>query len=871
MFGVHMLLHVAIFLFFWALSDFLYNFSEPVGIIAHDCVIALLVVYTALSISPLIFISFPYHTALTPPLRGGVALILLTIRYVRGCLSGFSTPSCSFLKHFEGIRFNRAHFLVDQADSQAEQLDHDAMQWLFKEDDFSDDSMDTFLEALPGYIHSHLTGPRSAVQSTASYILQRIRDHFLTCATSYSLSDEACVARVSACVNSLRLIFKYVGKHPAGGGEETLQKTYMEDLIRSLNTLCDGEDRKVALRASCVRCLAFQCFVSHHATLDQPFPDHIHPLYSFICHEDDRESTRQPSNGALSAETHNNQHSHESRRKWEILLHDGPLVNLTLLAQTILSHEHIHPENLSLCWKALETLLKEFNIARMNVSEPTLKRFYNVLHKAREHVQVDHRGFRVTPLVETLDTVARGQHLSMVFLGHPKYYGRADVVFGKDQLRNSDLMEAFAFCLPGYISTITEEERRTFMEHMVCDDGLWTSLQVNLWNAVQLESPIPDKLRIFEACCAVIDAMFVALDDSDEVDWRAPDFGSLAQHFEIFIASCFQGTFVGRATGFRVGLIKLRFCKAVLTRFHKEVLNNEGAVSLRSQWDVASLARVFFTLEVGNDEDRVFWKSFTDGGHIDAEFMIKVRDMLDTAICDGPLLNFCKLGHLVVTAVPFAGSGLEPADIEKVQTLQETLLVDERLPLKFASAEVWKELSRLRGEVDNTLKRSVDKEKDMLDRLLRMIDDANSRNPYYSSQQPPPSPTEQSADTPSPDDGTSPHGSPYPQTTVHDRIPSRVVKPIDIVPQPIPPVHPGSTYIRKASRHSTMPVYFPARREGSGIATDAGSLARTRVLTGQPSMLFEDPDPLLPDGSVGGSSDGGQPISAVTVARDGIA
>ena len=458
----------------------------------------------------------------------------------------------------------------------------------------------------------------------------------------------------------------------------------------------------MALRASCVRGLAFQGLVSHLTTPEQPFPDHLNPLYSFICEEDNRESTRQPGNGALSASTHNSQPSDKSKEKWDRPLHDGPLVNLTLLAQAILLHEHIHPESLSLCWKALETLLMELSIARMKVLDLTLALFNRVLKQAREHVQVDHRGFRVTPLVETLDTVSRGLHLSMVFLNHPKYYGRADVVFGKDQLRNSDLMEAFAFCLPGYISAISQEKRREFMERMVCDDGLWTSLQVNLWNVTQLEIPIPDKLRIFEACCNVTDAMFDALEGSNKVDWRAPDFGSLAQHFEIFIAKCFHGIFVGRATGFRVGLIKLRFCKAVLTEFHKELLSTQGTVSLRSQWDVASLSRVFFTLGVGNDEDMEYWKSFTDGGQIGAdyaEFMIKAQDMLDRAIRDGPLLNFYKLGHLVVTAVPFAGSGLEPVDIKKVQALQETLLRDEHLPLKCASAEVWKKLSRLRREV----------------------------------------------------------------------------------------------------------------------------------------------------------------------------
>jgi hypothetical protein len=59
-------------------------------------------------------------------------------------------------------------------------------------------------------------------------------------------------------------------------------------------------------------------------------------------------------------------------------------------------------------------------------------------------------GFRITPLLEILDTVARGRRLLMVFSGHPKYHSRADVVFGKEYLRNGDLLEAFAHCLPDF-------------------------------------------------------------------------------------------------------------------------------------------------------------------------------------------------------------------------------------------------------------------------------------------------------------------------------------------------------------------------------------------------------------------------------------
>jgi hypothetical protein len=62
-----------------------------------------------------------------------------------------------FSSLFQGHPFRQSTFL-EKANSRAKQLDHYAMQWLFTGDDFSDDSMDTFLEALPGYIHSvHFT------------------------------------------------------------------------------------------------------------------------------------------------------------------------------------------------------------------------------------------------------------------------------------------------------------------------------------------------------------------------------------------------------------------------------------------------------------------------------------------------------------------------------------------------------------------------------------------------------------------------------------------------------------------------------------------------------------------------------------------
>ena len=143
------------------------------------------------------------------------------------------------------------------------------------------------------------------------------------------------------------------------------------------------------------------------------------------------------------------------------------------------------------------------------------------------------------------------------------------------------------------------------------------------------------------------------------------------------MTNCFQGTFVSRATGFRVGLIKSRFCKVVLTQFMHEV-DIQVALVFRSQWDVAALARVFYTLGVGNEE--VFWKQFVDGGQIGAEFMAKAHGTLDMAVRDGLLLNFVKLGHLATTAVPFEGSDLEDGEFGKLVDLLQKMRDDSALP-----------------------------------------------------------------------------------------------------------------------------------------------------------------------------------------------
>ena len=62
--GVPLLLHLAVFFFFYALSEWLLSINVPVGTTARYCLVALSAVYMALSVLPLIVRNAPYRTAL---------------------------------------------------------------------------------------------------------------------------------------------------------------------------------------------------------------------------------------------------------------------------------------------------------------------------------------------------------------------------------------------------------------------------------------------------------------------------------------------------------------------------------------------------------------------------------------------------------------------------------------------------------------------------------------------------------------------------------------------------------------------------------------------------------------------------------------
>ena len=300
MYGTHVLLHMSVFLFFWALSDFFYTVDRLFGLVARYALVIALIVYVLLSISPLISGDSPYNTPMTPLLRTGYITLRIVIRSPLWIPKWYRSQPFDItgLKYYKYMHFDRARLYSIMAETWAEKLEPYAMKWLFTEDDFSDDDMDKFLESLPGYMSSsHTMKGQLDHYLTSNHVSSRIKDHFISCATSVELSDEARIARMSSCAKALLRISQYSRKCKAESSvlelkkELRSQETYNQGLMDHCQMLCGMDDPMIARRASCIRALALQDFLSQLIaqdirTPDRPsFPISLVPMYKFFFSE----------------------------------------------------------------------------------------------------------------------------------------------------------------------------------------------------------------------------------------------------------------------------------------------------------------------------------------------------------------------------------------------------------------------------------------------------------------------------------------------------------------------------------------------------------------------------------------------------------
>ncbi|KAI9454503.1 hypothetical protein F5148DRAFT_426246 [Russula earlei] len=94
--SIPVLLHISVFLFFFAFSEFLRTINHTVGVVARCCVTILLSAYLVLSALPLVVSSSPYQTALTTPLRPCFIFLRFIVRFPLQAMKGLPPIVSSF-------------------------------------------------------------------------------------------------------------------------------------------------------------------------------------------------------------------------------------------------------------------------------------------------------------------------------------------------------------------------------------------------------------------------------------------------------------------------------------------------------------------------------------------------------------------------------------------------------------------------------------------------------------------------------------------------------------------------------------------------------------------------------------------------------
>jgi hypothetical protein len=706
-YGVPVLLHVSVFLFFYALSEWFYPINVAVGATARYSLVALLTVYLVLSVLPLIARNAPYQTALTTPLQACVSLIQLSYivlhRLVWPSSRDNEVQRVSGL--FRSLNFDRARALTKEVKKKerVSELDRSTIQWLIQELD--EDNMDNFLSGLPGYIHSPLVDKKLVVKGLiADMVPARIREHVTTCLRSVELSQEESMSRASICISSLQLIFETAANLNIG---QYWQTGLGNDGIRAILEYFQPlrYDSSMALRALCIRCLVIREFLLPNANLDagklraKTLPSHLMPIYRVIFVWKTTDIAQWSHlDGILTSTRY---HFPGNEEMWMDVLYDGPLINLAVLAHGLLSRASeggLGDVNLDMAWKTFETLLKSLGLAQVQVSAPARARFNEVLLKARAGNSGYARGrAQITTLLKMLEIVNSGLHLAEAFAYTPKPMltpRQIEAIFGPEQLRNGELLEAFAACLPRLVNASTPESSKNFMEHLILEGRLWEQLHFNLIKCLDMQVPFPDKLRIIMIFFDIFDVAFEVLKESS-IDWRSPDLDLLYGHLQEFQKDVAPGMFIGRVVYFRSAVFQGQFCHALLAQFAKQ--RSHGEPLMRHL--LPSLSTLVGLLGAGTQEDTEKLTHRTLRSSRTSPDMVKANATLNVILRDGPLSNFFILGTTILEAIVSKASDVTLGDIKKLWKLFERMLNTQHLSLADASAEKWAIFDHLRATV----------------------------------------------------------------------------------------------------------------------------------------------------------------------------
>jgi len=455
----------------------------------------------------------------------------------------------------------------------------------------------------------------------------------------------------------------------------------------------------------CVRGLVIGEFLGsfdhQDATLDaeelltKKFPDYLKPIYRSIRVWTTTEIAQSSHPTSISQTT--GYSPPDDREVWTTVLYDGPLINLAVLANGVLSCSNDEGVNFDIAWKTLETLLKLHGPAQVRMSDQARTRFTQVVNKAHARVKSYERGRApISPLLDILDIIVSGLRLTEVLACAPKLPPRQiRAVFGREQLRNSELLEAFATCLPQHVTRNDPEISKNFMERLILEDKLWENLHGSLSDCLHPQVQFQDKLRTTTAVFDILDVTFMTLKDSSAIDWQSPGLDLLFRSLTEFVRTMVidPDLHVKKIASSHVAFASIQFCHAVLAQFSMQCGPGEPFI-VRS---LNALSIVAWVLGLGSQED---WEYLTAKNTEATPGLIhRFNAILNAVRHDGPLSNFCGLARLTLDLKLTKASDSTFENIKKSLTMLTRMLDNPHLPFDNASGEMWARFDDLRDEV----------------------------------------------------------------------------------------------------------------------------------------------------------------------------
>ncbi|KAI0261630.1 hypothetical protein BC834DRAFT_461542 [Gloeopeniophorella convolvens] len=715
---------------FFALSDFLHSVDALLGKIARYSSVGLLAVYLTLSLVPLIVKNSPYQTALTTPLQACSNIIRssfhLLLRPFRHSPNGRVSRIWGVTSFPGSIHVDRARVLMKETKRRASTLDRSAMHWLLQELD--EDDMDVFLKGLPGYIHSPVTDTKMLIEGLAADgFLWRIREHFTTCVVSPELGEDERMSRAVACADSLQMISETAVSLQAASGTSAvspgpvLEGGDIETIMQPLVPFCSSLDHTVALRASCVMGLTILGLLASLERSDpqdtavRTFPGYLLPLYYTIRSWKTLDVSRWTYSIISTATIHPPPSDQEM---WSDLLHDGPLINLAVLANALLSRFVTQDDYVPMSWETMNVLIEALNTIHAQAPPMTQSRFHDVHSRVRSSAK-NHEGdrFYISQLLEILDMVARGLRLSEVFACTPRQR-QVGILFGLDQLDAYDLLEAFVAHLPRYIASTPSDVSRALLERIVTEDQLWAKLHSHLSKCFLYETPSPEKGRIVNTFHNLLDELFVILEGSPNINWHVPELDLLIEDVSRYDKEVARSTFFDSSLVYRDNFFRAQFFHASLAQFAR--LRSRG--DSLNMYSIHSLLQICDALETGEEYRTQFSISpLKPGASTMPGLRVAAEDMVISLLRDGPLSSFHRLGKLSFDMVQDETGETVSENVKKTWKLLEKIIDSTLLPMGGASPRIWSRFKPFRDSVRSASTAASPRGREHLLPLLEMI------------------------------------------------------------------------------------------------------------------------------------------------------